>query len=99
MTLDTGSGTKAPKRDRKGFFLVIDGTDGSGKTTQLTKLATHFVQEKVTPLSSHRDPGSTEMGERLRSLIKSDVSRCPMTEMLLFSSARAELINTRLSRS
>lgn len=96
MTQDMGSRVGGPKRDRKGFFLVIDGTDGSGKTTQLVKLVTHFTHEKVMPLTLCRDPGSTEMGEELRNLIKSDVSRCPMTEMLLFSAARAELIDTHI---
>lgn len=76
----------------KGKFLVLDGPDGSGKTTQFARLV-EYLKSKV-PVCPVREPGGTYIGERLRELLletNDDLigDRC---ELLLFMAARAQLV-------
>jgi dTMP kinase len=72
---------------------VLEGPDGSGKTTQAARLAkwlTSLGREVVTC----REPGGTELGERLRSILldRSSLAIGMRAEMLLFMSSRAQLV-------
>lgn len=71
------------------MFISLEGIDGSGKTTQAKVLAKALGESAIRV----REPGGTETGERIRSLLK-DPNRelDPMAELLLFCAARAELI-------
>jgi len=77
-----------------GRFLVLDGPDGAGKTTQAARLADRLRGggEEVLAL---REPGATPAGEAIRDLIlDSDVDLSPLAEMLLYQAARAHLVET-----
>ena len=80
----------------RGRFLVIDGPDGSGKTTQAARLSAWLAAqgESATIL---REPGATPAGEAIREiLLHADVDLTPRTEMLLYQAARAQLVETAL---
>jgi dTMP kinase len=69
-------------------FISIEGIDGSGKTTQAGLLAEALGPETVLV----REPGGTTASERVRELLASpDVALEPLTELLLFCAARAQL--------
>ena len=75
------------------MFVVLDGVDGAGKSTQLEKLRSLLV-ERGRQVITARDPGSTELGDALRSLLleKHSVPIEMEAEMLMFTAARAQLV-------
>jgi len=81
-----------------GRFVVLDGPDGCGKTTQFKKLK-EWVEAQGQPVCALREPGGTEYGELIRNLLLDpNVSenlnlRC---EMLLFMASRAQLVAQRI---
>ncbi len=78
----------------RGRFLVLDGPDGSGKSTQIARLAAR-LREKHENVLVLREPGATPMGEALRDLLlHADVDITPLAEMLLYQAARAHLVET-----
>lgn len=77
----------------QGKFLVFDGPDGSGKSTQLKLFlaATKRAEIKVTEV---REPGGTEIGEKIRDALLEHLDREEMSlrcEMLLYMASRAQL--------
>jgi dTMP kinase len=77
----------------RGFFLTFEGLDGSGKSTQLRKLAAH-LESLGLPVTVTRQPGGTHIGNRIRSLLldsKTDPI-APMAELGLMFSDRAQAI-------
>jgi dTMP kinase len=76
-----------------GKFLVVDGPDGSGKGTQLERLAAWTAAEGGR-VRRARDPGGTEIGDRIRHvLLDYDLSRMDShCEGLLFMASRAQLV-------
>lgn len=77
----------------RGRFVVVEGVDGSGKTTQAERLRAWLERAGRAPLHL-REPGSTPVGERLRSFLLA-AERAPLdprTEALLFFAARNELL-------
>lgn len=78
----------------RGRFLVLDGPDGSGKSTQIARLAAR-LRERHESVLVLREPGATPMGEALRDLLlHADVDITPLAEMLLYQAARAHLVET-----
>ncbi len=77
-----------------GRLISFEGSEGSGKSTQIARLAEHF-QKAGREVISTREPGGTEIGEQIRNIIvhnsKGD-EMCPETELLLFTAARAQLV-------
>src|SRR5215218_4151511 len=72
----------------QGLFVTIEGIDRSGKTTQARMLCEALGDEAL----GVREPGGTEVGERVRELLKDPaVALTPESEALLFAAARAEL--------
>ncbi len=77
----------------KGLFITIEGTDGSGKTTQI-KLMESFLKGKGCEVVLTREPGGTVISEKIRALIldPAGTEMGSVTEMLLYASARAQLV-------
>jgi dTMP kinase len=75
------------------MFFVFDGVDGSGKTTQLNQLA-DWLREQGHDVIVCKDPGTTELGEKLRSILlsKSEVPIHMRSEMMMFTTARTQLV-------
>ncbi len=82
--MDAGSGT--------GRFVVLDGPDGCGKSTQARSLV-EWLRLRGRTVRHLRDPGGTRIGERIRSILLDPVHReiCPRAEALLFMASRAQL--------
>lgn len=75
------------------IFIVFEGVDGSGKTTQL-HLLHKYLTEKNLPTYRTREPGGTPVGEKIRELLL-DPTFSEMqerTEALLYAAARAQLV-------
>ena len=70
------------------MFITLEGIDRSGKTTQAALLAQALGPDTLLL----REPGGTDVGERIRELLKDPASEIdPRAELLLFGAARAEL--------
>jgi dTMP kinase len=78
---------------RRGLFLTLEGLDGSGKTTQLTRLAA-WLKKRGQEAIVTRQPGGTATGDRIRSLVLDSRSAflAPMAEMALMFADRAQAI-------
>jgi dTMP kinase len=80
-----------------GKFIVLDGGDGCGKSTQLDLLADAMESAGLT-VCRLRDPGSTATGDRIREILLScetgDLS--PACEMLLFMASRAQMLAEKI---
>jgi dTMP kinase len=76
-----------------GRFLVLEGPDGGGKTTQSARLV-GWLRSTGLEVVACREPGGTALGERLRDLLKdrSDIAIGMKAEMLLFMASRAQLV-------
>lgn len=76
-----------------GFFVTFEGIEGCGKTTQIRHL-TARLEGKRLPFLLTREPGGTEIGDKIRQiLLSSENSRMePVTEFFLYVAARAQHI-------
>jgi dTMP kinase len=75
-----------------GKFVVLDGPDGCGKTTQARLLA-EWLKEHGVAVESFRDPGDTAIGEKIRQILLAPEHNAmnTRTELLLYMAARAQL--------
>lgn len=76
-----------------GIFLTLEGDDGVGKSTQADRLADLLGQRGHDVLRVH-EPGGTRLGEKIRALLLSkDLDNMtPLSELLLFEAARAQVM-------
>lgn len=77
-----------------GLFITFEGTDGAGKSTQLS-LLNNYLKEKGFNVLLVREPGGTNIGEKIRNIILDIENKemdC-MTEALLYASSRSQLVN------
>lgn len=77
----------------RGLFITLEGLDGSGKTTQINRLAAWLKRRNYTPVVT-RQPGGTSTGDRIRSLVLDSRSTglASMAEMALMFADRAQAI-------
>lgn len=77
----------------RGFFITFEGLDGSGKTTQLKRLASWMQKRGTTPVVT-RQPGGTATGDLIRELLLDSRSGplAPMAEMAMMFADRAQAI-------
>ena len=75
-----------------GKFIVLDGPDGCGKSTQ-TQLLAEWMQKQDVSTVSFRDPGDTDIGERIRQILLNPEHDAmdTRTELLLYMAVRAQL--------
>tara|TARA_Y100000589_G_scaffold74994_1_gene68495 strand:+ start:1780 stop:2409 length:630 start_codon:yes stop_codon:yes gene_type:complete len=90
----------------KGKFIVFEGIDGCGKTTQINEIFNWLPQSKLISNNSSiiktREPGGSLFGQKLRGLILSnsdDDGPSSLTELLLYSADRAEHVTKIISPS
>jgi dTMP kinase len=72
------------------MFVTFEGGDGSGKSTQARLLAADLA-ERGREVVATREPGGTQLGERIRELLLDGEEVTPWAEAALFAAARAEL--------
>jgi len=80
--------------EKRGFFFVIDGIDGSGKTTQVDRLAEALRRWGLEVLTV-REPGATAVGEAVREILldRRQETMSLKTELLLYMAGRAQLVD------
>jgi len=76
-----------------GLFITLEGPDGCGKSTQVAPLA-DYLRSKGRTVFTTREPGGTAISDQVRQIIMAmkNTSMHPRTELLLFLSARAQLV-------
>ena len=76
------------------LFVVFEGIDGAGTTTQ-SKLLARSLNAQGHPVVVTREPGGTEIGERIRGLLldPSLIDMAARTELLLYAASRAQLVD------
>ena len=74
------------------LFVSIEGFDGVGKTTQANLLNEYLKNEGIKSILV-REPGGTSAAEKIREILIADSELSPITELLLFESARSDLVN------
>lgn len=74
-----------------GFFITFEGGEGSGKTTQLEKLA-QALEKKGFPVLKTREPGGSVIGAKIRQILLdgNHEDLHPLTELLLYAADRAQ---------
>ncbi len=103
------SGPRSPRRSASGRtrthgrFIVLEGPDGSGKTTQASLLS-EALAEEGRPVELTREPGGTPLGERIREILLGtpggdpdedrDLEMGARAELFLFMAARAEIVES-----
>lgn len=81
----------------KGYLISVEGSDGSGKSTQLQNIITYLEQKNVD-LVVTREPGGTALSEAIRALLL-DATYTEMTaktEMLLYAASRAQHVEEKI---
>jgi dTMP kinase len=75
------------------MFISFEGPDGSGKSTQIARLA-GFLREQGLAVLTTREPGGTAIGDQIRDCLHdvNNVAMTPEAEILLYSASRAQLV-------
>jgi dTMP kinase len=80
--------------DTRGFLISFEGSEGSGKSTQISRIADRFEDAGYEVIVT-REPGGTPIGEKIRHILMhadESQSMMPETELLLFAASRAQLV-------
>ncbi len=82
---------------KKGIFITMEGPDGAGKSTQIDLLK-KYLEDKGYNILLTRDPGGNDISEAIREIIlnKDFTEMGYMTELLLYASARAQLVKENI---
>lgn len=83
---------------RPGFFITFEGSEGCGKSTQISLLAKKLRKTGREPLLI-REPGGTPAGELIRHLLQhapEGENLVPEAELLLFAASRAQLVREKI---
>lgn len=76
------------------MFITLEGIEGSGKTTQVRHML-EFLASKGFACVATREPGGTQIGEKIRSILLDPESKDmePLVELLLYTADRAQHVN------
>ena len=77
------------------LFIVFEGLDGSGKSTQQQLLNYKLQSDKISNIS-FREPGSTVIGDQIVKILQSDQKLSPLSELLLFYVSRSAIIEEKI---
>lgn len=80
---------------KKGLFISIEGTEGSGKSTLIRTLK-NILEKSGNQVIVTREPGGTPLAEKIRNLILKNKMN-PWTELLLYEGARSEHVQTKIA--
>lgn len=81
----------------RGTFIVFEGGDGAGKDTQIELLRTRLVEKGCADQYIFvRDPGSTEIGQKLREIVLHDTRVARTAELLMYLAARVQLAEEKI---
>lgn len=82
------------------MFITFEGPEGSGKSTQLPRLA-QYLEESGYSVVKTREPGGTKIGDQIREVLMrmENTELHPRTEILLFLAARAQLVEELIKPS
>lgn len=84
---------------KKGLFIVFEGPDKSGKTTQ-AKLLKEYLERKRRKVVLTREPGGTAVSEKIRKIILDPKNRIsPLSELFLYEAARVEHVENIIKPS
>lgn len=78
------------------MLITFEGIDGCGKSTQIDLLVTWLTKQNLT-FSLFREPGGTELSETIREMLLNGRNMDPVTELLLFSAARSQLVSEKVA--
>lgn len=80
----------------KGYFISVEGGDGSGKSTQMQRIEAYLTEMGQEVLLT-REPGGTPMAEKIREMILDPANRdlTGRAEMLLYAAARAQHVEEK----
>lgn len=82
-------------QQKKGLYITVEGIDGSGKSELIKRLAEYLKPCVATDIIVTKEPGGTELGKTLRTLVQSHKSIiCDRAEFLLFAADRAQHIQS-----
>ncbi|MGA1980505.1 MAG: dTMP kinase [Sedimentisphaerales bacterium] len=86
------------KNRLSGKFIVIDGPDGCGKTTQ-TKLLVDWLKKQGVAVETFREPGGTAIGEKIRQILLNpeNILMGTETEVMLYMAARVQLWQEKIA--
>ncbi|HEV3029556.1 MAG TPA: dTMP kinase [Planctomycetota bacterium] len=78
----------------RGAFIVVEGIDGSGKSTMVTHIANE-LRRRGRPVLRTREPGGTSISEQIRTLLldAKNSAMVPFTELFLYMASRAQLVD------
>lgn len=81
-----------------GKFIVLDGPDGCGKSTQ-AKLLAQWIEQQGVAIEMFRDPGGTAIGEKIRQVLLNPehIAMSTTTELLLYMAARVQLWEEKIA--
>lgn len=78
---------------KTGTFIVVEGIDGVGKSTLVKNLKEYFERTTANEVVITREPGATELGQKIRSMLLEPGQKIdPIAELLLFYADRAQHI-------
>jgi dTMP kinase len=82
------------REESLGLFITFEGPEGSGKTTQIEFLR-GYLEERGYSVLATREPGGTSIGDQIRTILLApqNTEMLPASEALLFSAARAQIVN------
>jgi dTMP kinase len=77
-----------------GYFITLEGPEGSGKSTQARMLAEHLRNQCHSPVLLTREPGGTTIGDQIREVLHShqNAAMTAEAELLLYNAARAQFV-------
>lgn len=82
---------------KKGFFISLEGIEGTGKSTQ-AKLLAHYLKKQGCKVLLTEEPGGTAISRSIRKVLLSteNDSMEPITELLLYNAARTQLLKEKI---